>query len=165
MPKWWPWLPFSRARIISDRYIWMLSHLQFHFQFIFGYESKTVFSCSYIAKESVAIQTGCGKDMNQIKGTSWPKPIKKESNNFCPDPGNENIWEIFVHFKCQIHNERLPGWNCCFLAFFKIGSKVSAWQVSSLSDQPFRIFHRQIQKIHPIFDCFDKEKHLAKKIG
>jgi len=26
------------------------------------------------------------------------------------------------------------------------------------------IFHRQIQKIHPIFDCFDKEKYLAQNL-
>ena len=30
-----------------------------------------------IANESVAIQTGCIKDLNQIEGTSWPKPLKK----------------------------------------------------------------------------------------
>ena len=42
-----------------------------------------------------------------------------------------------VYFKCQIHNEGLPGGNCCFLAFFKTGSKVSTCQISSSSDQPF----------------------------
>ena len=31
--KWWPWPPFSQARIISDESIWVLSSLQFHFQF------------------------------------------------------------------------------------------------------------------------------------
>ena len=31
--------------------------------------------------------------------------------------------KIFVYFKCKIHNEGLPGENCCFLAFFKTGSK------------------------------------------
>ena len=46
LPKWWPWLSFSHGRIISDRNIWMLSPLQFHFQFIFGYELKTVFCSS-----------------------------------------------------------------------------------------------------------------------
>ena len=76
LPKWWPWLPFSQARIISDENIWMISPLQFHFQSKFGYELKTVFCSSWIAKESVAIQTGCGKDVNQIEGTSWPEPLK-----------------------------------------------------------------------------------------
>ena len=46
LPKWWPWLPFSQARIISDENIWMLSPFQFRFQFIFGYELKTVFCSS-----------------------------------------------------------------------------------------------------------------------
>ena len=45
-PKWWPWLPFSQARIISDENIWMYSPLQFHFQYIFGYELKTVICSS-----------------------------------------------------------------------------------------------------------------------
>ena len=40
-PKWWPWLPFSLARIISDENIWMLSPFQFHFQFKFWYDLKT----------------------------------------------------------------------------------------------------------------------------
>ena len=46
LPKWWPWPPFSQYRIISDRNIWMLTPLQFHFQFICGYELKTVFCSS-----------------------------------------------------------------------------------------------------------------------
>ena len=76
LPKWWPWLPFYQARIISDENIWMLSPLQFHFQFLFGDELKTVSCSSQIAKESVAIQTGCGKDVNKFEGTSWPEPLK-----------------------------------------------------------------------------------------
>ena len=84
LPKWGPWLPFSQARIISDENIWMISPLQFHFQFKFGYELKTVFCSSWIAKESVAIQTGCGKDVNQVKGTSWPEPLKKGIQEFLP---------------------------------------------------------------------------------
>ena len=67
LPKLWPWLSFSLARVISDKNIWMFSPLQFHFQFMFGYELKAV----EIAKESVAIHTGCGKDANRIEGTSW----------------------------------------------------------------------------------------------
>ena len=27
------------------------------------------------------------------------------------------------------------------------------------------IFHRQIQKIHPLFDCFDKETYLVQNLG
>ena len=46
LPKWWPWLPFSQARIISDEKIWILSPFQFRFQFIFGYKSNTVFCSS-----------------------------------------------------------------------------------------------------------------------
>ena len=60
----------------------MISPLQFHFQFDFGYELKTVFCSSWIAKESVAIQTGCRKDVNQIEGTSWPEPLKMIPNTF-----------------------------------------------------------------------------------
>ena len=56
--KLWLWLPFSQARIISDENIWTFSPFQFLFQFIFGYELKTVCCSSKIAKESVAIQTG-----------------------------------------------------------------------------------------------------------
>ena len=63
-------VPFSRARIISDENIWMLSPLQFHFQFLFGDELKTVSCRSQIAKESVAIQRDCGKDVNKFEGTS-----------------------------------------------------------------------------------------------
>ena len=70
LPKLLPWLPFYRARIISDANIWMLFPLQFHFQFLFGDELKTVSCYSQIAKESVASQTGCGKDVNKFEGTS-----------------------------------------------------------------------------------------------
>ena len=118
LPKWGPWLPFYQARIVSDENIWMISPLQFHFQFKFGYELKTVFCSSWIAKESVAIQTGCGKDVNEIEGTSWPESLKNESKYFCFDPGYENIWKIFVYFKCKIHNEGVPGEFCYFLVFF-----------------------------------------------
>ena len=62
--------PIFQARIISDENIWMLSPLQFHFQFIFGYELKTVVCSIQIAKESVVIQTDCGKDENKVEGTS-----------------------------------------------------------------------------------------------
>ena len=82
LPKWGPLLPFSQARIISDENIWMLSPLQFHFQFLFGDELKTVSCSSQIAKESVAIQTGCRKDVNKFEGTSWPEPLKIESKYF-----------------------------------------------------------------------------------
>ena len=109
LPKWGPCLPFSQATIISDENIWMISPLQFHFQFKFGYKLKTVFCSSWIAKESVAIQTSCGKDVNQIEGTSWPESLKNESKYFWFDPGYENIWKIFVYFKCQFHYELLPG--------------------------------------------------------
>ena len=117
-PKWWPWLPFSQAGFISDKNIWMLSPLQFHFQSIFGYELKTVFCSSWIAKESVAIQTGCRKDVNQIEGTSWPEPLKNESKYFCFNPVYENIWKKIVYFKSKIHNEGVPGEFCYFLVFF-----------------------------------------------
>ena len=30
---------------------------------------------------------------------------------------------------------------------------------------PSGFFHRQIQKIHPIFDLFDKENHLPQNLG
>ena len=33
------------------------------------------------------------------------------------------------------------------------------------SDQPFTMFHRQMKKIHPIFDFFDKDKYLAQNLG
>ena len=118
LPKWGPWLPFSQDRIISDVNIWMIYPLQFHFQFKFGYELKTVFCSSWITKESVAIQRSCGKDVNQIEGTSWPEPLKNESKYFCLDPGYENIWKIFVNFKCKIHNEGVPGEFCYLLVFF-----------------------------------------------
>ena len=70
--------------IISDENIWRLSPLQFHFQFEFGYELKTVFCSSWIAKESVAIQRGCGKDVIKIERTSWTLHLKTESKYlFC----------------------------------------------------------------------------------
>ena len=62
--------PIFQARTISDENIWILSPLQFHFQFLFGDELKTVSCSSQIAKESVAIQTCCGKDVNTIERTS-----------------------------------------------------------------------------------------------
>ena len=62
LPKWWPWLPFSQDRIISDENIWMLSPLQLHFQFLFGDELKTV-SCSSqiqrISCNSNRLRKGC----------------------------------------------------------------------------------------------------------
>ena len=63
LPKLGPWLPFSQARIISDENILM----QFHFQFIFGYELKTVFCSSWIAKRSIAMQT----ENRKIFGTEF----------------------------------------------------------------------------------------------
>jgi len=42
----------------------------FTFILYFGYELKTDFRSSKIAKKSVAIQTGCGKNVNQMEGTS-----------------------------------------------------------------------------------------------
>ena len=61
LPKLWPWLPFSPARIISD--IWIFSAFQFHFQFMFGYELKTVFCSSRIGQRiscnSHRLQKGC----------------------------------------------------------------------------------------------------------
>ena len=77
----------------------------------------------------------------KLRGPVEHCPQKPNTNNF-DDRGYENIWKIFVYFKCEIHSEGLPGGNCCFLAFFKTGSKVSTCQVSSLSDQQFRVFHR-----------------------
>ena len=66
LPKKWPWLPFSQARIISDKNIWMLSPLQFHFQSIFGYELKTVenshlqqLNCQRISCNSNRLRQGC----------------------------------------------------------------------------------------------------------
>ena len=56
--------------------IWKLRICQFHFLFLFGDELKTVSCSSQIAKESVAIQTGCRKDVNKFEGTSWPEPLK-----------------------------------------------------------------------------------------
>ena len=44
--------------------------MQFHFQFVFGYELKKSSAAVEIAKESVAIQTGCGKDAGKVEGTS-----------------------------------------------------------------------------------------------
>ena len=35
------------------------------------------------------------------------------------DPGNSNIYEISVYFKCKIHNERLPAYFFCFLDIFR----------------------------------------------
>ena len=46
-----------------------------------------------------------------------------------------------------------------FYLILKPDLKVSACQVSSLSEQPFIIFHRKIKK--KIFDCFDKDKYLS----
>ena len=107
LPKWGPWLPFSQARIISYENIWMIYPLQFHFQFEFGYELTTVFCSSWIANESVAIHTGCGKDVNQIEGTSWPEPLKIESKYFCFDPGYK-IFGKYLH----ISNVKFTV-NCC----------------------------------------------------
>ena len=63
LPKWWPWLLFSQARIISDKNIWMSSPLQFHFQFVIGYELKTVYSssksCHRISCNSNRLRKGC----------------------------------------------------------------------------------------------------------
>ena len=63
LPKLWPWLPFSSARKISDRNIWMFSPLQFHFQFMSGYELKTVFcssrNCQRISCNSHRLQKRC----------------------------------------------------------------------------------------------------------
>ena len=69
-------------------------------------------------------------------------------------------------FQCLLHSHcTMAQAQFSFSNFFQTGSKVSTCQVSSLSDQPFRFFHKQIQNIHPIFDCFYKEKHLAQTLG
>ena len=47
--------------------------------------------------------------------------------------------------------------------------EVNKWSGAPLQwrphSQPFMIFHRQMKKIHPIFDFFDKEKYLAQNLG
>ena len=44
----------------------------------------------------------------QLRGPVEHCPQKLNPNIF-DDPGYENIWKIFVYFKCEIHNEGLPG--------------------------------------------------------
>ena len=46
--KLWLGLPFSQARITSDENIWMFFPFQFHFQFIIGYELKTVCCLKFV---------------------------------------------------------------------------------------------------------------------
>ena len=86
----------------------------------------------------------------KLRGPVEHCPQKPNPNNF-DDLGYENIWKIFVYFKCEIHNEGLPGGNCCFLAFFKTGSKVSSCQVSSSSDQPFWFFDQKCPNFKTFF--------------
>ena len=105
---------------------------------------------------------------NASKPPPWHLDINREQEeddkNCHSLLGPFQSWEDYLlTMQSKAHNAHNA--QCCFLAFFKTGSKVSACQVSSLSDQPFRFFHRQIQKIHPIFDFFDKEKHLAQNLG
>ena len=42
-----------------------------------------------------------------LRGPVEHGPSKQNPNIFA-DPNHENICKIFVHFKCQIHTERLP---------------------------------------------------------
>ena len=96
-PKLWPWLPFSQARIISDENIWMLPPFQFHFQFIYEYELKTVFcssrNCQRISSNSHRLRKECEGN--------WEDQLNLALNlNILSDPGYKNIWKIFSYFKC-----------------------------------------------------------------
>ena len=118
LPKWWPWLPFFQAIIISDENIWRLSPLQFHFQFEFGYELKTVFCSSWIAKESVAIQRGCGKDVIKIERTSWTLHLKTESKYlFCQYRVGKYLGNICI-FQTWNSQWRAAAINLLFSSFF-----------------------------------------------
>ena len=66
-----------------------------------------------------------------------------------------------------LRNVKLRIWPTLWpqLPFFQTGSKFSTYQVSSLSDQSFSFFTDKPKNYTKIFDCFDKEKHFAKKLG
>ena len=76
------------------------------------------------------------------------------------------IFMKYLHiFKLQIHNERLPGENCYFLAFFSkqdLKFLYNKFQVSLTSRSGFS---KDKSKNTTIFDSFDTEKHLAQHLG
>ena len=51
--------------------IWRLSSVQFHFWYIFGTSWSQLTAEEGFTMESVSIQTGCRKDVNEILRTSW----------------------------------------------------------------------------------------------
>ena len=93
-PKLWPWLPFSQVRTISDENIWMLPPFQFHFQFIYEYELRTVFcssrNCQRISSNSHRLRKECEGN--------WEDQLNLALNlNILSDPGYKNIWNFFFH--------------------------------------------------------------------
>ena len=68
LPKGWPWLPFSQARIISDENIWMFSPFQFHFQSIFGYELKKSAVAVKLPKNQLQFKQAAERMWIKLKG-------------------------------------------------------------------------------------------------
>ena len=161
LPKLWPWLLFSPARIISDRNIWMFSAFQFHFQFLFKYELKAIFCSSGICQKSVAIQQAAERMQIKLGGLVERSPWSPNPNTFA-DPGYANIYEIFVYF--QMLNPRWTAvWRKLLLSSF-FPNRILSFYMPSFKFLwlAVQVFHRQIQIIHSIFDSFDKENVLHK---
>ena len=131
------WYPSNKAITIRISALCVKPLRNFTFNLYLGTSWQECFAAIKIANESV--QTGSRKDGNKIKRTSWrPNP------EAVADPDYENIWKIFVYFGCQIHNEGLPGENCCFLAFkFQVSLTGPSGFCQKMSwSIPF--FHRKI---------------------
>ena len=89
----------------------------FTFSLYLGTSWKECSEAVKIAYESVAIQTGCRKDGNKIKRTSWTEPLKTESKNFCWSRLWKYLQNICV-FGMSNSQWRAAGRNLLFSSFF-----------------------------------------------
>ena len=89
----------------------------------------------------------------------------KRNPNILADPGYANFYEIFVYFQMSNSQWMAARRKLLFSSFFP--NRISSFYMPSFKFlwPAVQVFHRQIQIIHPIFDSFDKEKHLAQNLG
>ena len=118
-----PQLPFSCTSIISDRNIWRLPAVQFHFWIIFGYKLNTVYCSSQIYKK-IKFKAGC-------EWNSGASKIFYTMTKHC---------KIFIYFKFHVHHDGGPGQRSYFEVFLSERGKLFVCKIWSSSDTPNRFF-------------------------
>ena len=99
---------FLKPELFQMKICGCFSCLQFRFQFLFGYELKTVFCKSKnLPKNQLQCKQAAERMRIKLRGLIEHSP-SKPNPNISADPDYEKNWKIFVHFKYQIYTEGLP---------------------------------------------------------